>query len=354
MTITLRFVSIAACAIALTACKGKAGPDPGPAPPKVHVTTEAVAEHAMPRIIPLTGTLEADQRSELSANAAGRVQKTFVERGQKVKAGDPIAQLDVRAAALSSQEAQASLNSVQTQLDAAQAECKRYEALYERKAATQQEYDRQMTQCRAQEATLAQAKARAADAVRTVGDGTVRAPFGGVIAERLVNVGDFVRADSRVATVVVTDPLRLKLTVAERSVPFVKVGQTVTFTTDAAPGRTFEGTVRYLGAEVRSTTRDLVVEAVVPNGDSALIPGMFVSVDLRIGEAPALALPKTAIVDSGHDKAVWGVVDGRLTLRLVQLGTENGELVTIERGLAKGDPIVLHPEPGFVDGAVVE
>ena len=350
----VRLVSMAVCAIALAACKGKAGPDLGAPPPKVHVTTEAVAEHPMPKIIPLTGTLEAAQRTDLSANAAGRVQKTFVERGQKVKAGDAIAQLDVRAAALSSQEAQASLNSVQTQLDSAQAECTRYQALFDRKAATQQEYDRQMTQCRQQESTLAQAKARAADALRTVGDGTVRAPFAGVVSERLVNVGDYVRADSKVATLVVADPLRLEMTVSERVVPLVKPGQAVSFSAAGDPMRTYAGTVRYLGAEVRTTTRDLVVEAIVPNEDGSLLPGMFVSVDLHVGEAPMLAVPKAAIVDSGNDKAVWGVVEGRLTLRLVQLGTASGDLVTVERGLAKGDLVVAHPEPTFTDGAFVE
>ncbi|HEX7604727.1 MAG TPA: efflux RND transporter periplasmic adaptor subunit [Polyangiaceae bacterium] len=350
----VRLVSIAACTLVLVACKAKVSPDTGAALPKVHVTSEAVTEHPMPKSIALTGTLAADQRTELSANAAGRVQRTFVERGQRVKAGDAVAQLDVRAAALSSQEAEASLSSVQTQLDSSQAECKRYQALFDKKAATQQEYDRQMTQCRQQESTLAQAKARAADAVRTVSDGTVRAPFGGVISERLVNVGDYVRADSKVATLVVTDPLRLDMTVAERLVPYVKQGQVVSFSAAGAPGRTYTGTVRYLGAEVRATTRDLVVEAAVPNVDGTLIPGMFVSVELRVGETPMLAVPKTAIVDAGNDKAVWGIVDGRITLRLVQLGVESGELVAIERGLAKGDPFVAHPDPAFTDGATVE
>lgn len=350
----VRLVSVTACVLSLLACKGKAAPDTGASLPRVHVTTEPVAEHPMPKILPLTGTLEADQRTDLSANAAGRVQKTFVERGQKVKAGDPIAQLDVRAAALSSQQAQASLSTVQTQLDSAEAECKRYQALYDRKAATQQEYDLQMTKCHAQQSTLAEAKARAADALRTVGDGTVRAPFAGVISERLVNVGDYVRADSKVATLVVADPLRLQMTVAERLVSLVKQGQAVTFSAAGAAGRTYTGTVRYLGAEVRSTTRDLVVEALIPNADATLLPGMFVSVDLHVGEAPMLAVPKTAVVDVGSDKAVWGVVDGRLTLRLVQLSTDSGELVAIERGLVKGDLIVAHPEPGFTDGAIVE
>ncbi|CAN5141812.1 efflux RND transporter periplasmic adaptor subunit [soil metagenome] len=350
---SLRSVA-AAFLVVLVACKGKGASDAGVPMVKVHAATEVATLHPMPKLIPLTGTLEADQRTELSANAAGRVQKTFVERGQHVKAGDSIAQLDVRSAALSSAEANASLRSVQTQLDSAEVECARYQALLDRKAATQQEFDRQMTQCRQQEATLAQAKARAADALRTVGDGTVRAPFAGVVAERLVNVGDYVRAESKVATLVVTDPLRLHMTVAERNVPFVHVGQEVSFFAAAAPDKPFTGTVRYLGAEVRATTRDLVVEAIVPNGDGALIPGMFVSVTLRVGEEQKVAIPKRAIFVSGADSAVWGVVDGRLSQRLVQLGPESGDLVTIERGLAKDDRYVTDPAPGLSEGAIVE
>src|SRR5690606_20455127 len=103
----------------------------------LQVDTMLIEEREVPRLIPLTGTLNAELRSELTANATGRVLKTFVERGQKVDRGALIAQLDVRSAAASAAEAKASVASAQTQLDTARAECERYDALMARGAITQ-------------------------------------------------------------------------------------------------------------------------------------------------------------------------------------------------------------------------
>ncbi|HWO14694.1 MAG TPA: efflux RND transporter periplasmic adaptor subunit, partial [Polyangiaceae bacterium] len=251
---------------------------------RVKVTTAPISERPVPILIPLTGTLMADLRTELTANSAGRVTKTFVERGQKVQSGAVLAQLDVRSAAANAAEAQASVASARVQFDAARAECDRYDALVARGAITQQEHEHQTANCKQQLAAIAVTKARATTASLVVGDGTIRAPFAGVVTERWVSVGDYVQAPSKVVTLVVSNPLRLKLTVPERRVAEVKEGALVTFTTTGGAGRTFSGIVKYMSGEVRTTTRDVVVEAMVANDDGALLPGMFVDVSLYAGE----------------------------------------------------------------------
>lgn len=340
----------------LGACqKPHASAEQAPSLAPVKVATESIVDRPVARVIPLTGTLTAELRSELTANAGGRVTKTFVERGQKVAQGAVIAQLDVRSAAAGAVEAQANVTSAQTQLESARAECERFDALVARGAITKQEHDKQTATCKQQLASVAVSQARASSAAIAVGDGTIRAPFAGVVTERLVSVGDYVQPSSKVATLVVTNPLRLKLTVPERRVGDVKEGALVTFKAAALPGRMFSGNVKYSSGEVRPTTRDVVVEATVPNADGALLPGMFVEASLHAGERASPVVPITAVFDTGQEKSLYVVKDRHLELRLVKLGVQAGETsVAIEEGARAGDVVVMNPSPQLSDGAPVE
>jgi membrane fusion protein, multidrug efflux system len=320
----------------------------------IKVETAVVEEREVPRMIPLTGTLNAELRSELTANATGRVLKTFVERGQQVERGALIAQLDIRAAAANAAEAKASVASAKTQLDTARAECERYDSLMARGAITRQEHDRQTASCTQQLAAVAVTQARASSASLAVGDGTIRAPFAGVVTERLVSVGDFVQPMSKVVTLIVSNPLRLKLTIPERRISEVKEGALVTFSTAALPGRTFSGNVKYLSGEVRPATRDLVVEATVPNADGALLPGMFVELSLHSGEQRMPTVPKSALFELGQEQAVYFVKDKQLELNIVKLGVEAGEWRALEEGGQVGDIVVLNPSAQMADGLPVE
>ena len=322
--------------------------------PKVHVQTVIVAEQPVPNMLRLTGVLSSNERTDLAANAAGRVVKTFVERGDHVAQGAVLAQLDARSAALSRAEAEANVASASEQLKNLRADCQRYVGLLAKGAITQQEYERQTTSCQTQAASEEAARARAAEAIQTVADSTIRAPFGGVIAERFVHVGDYVHADTRVVTLLVDDPLRLELTVPEANVGSVHPGLTVSFHTISVPDRVFTATVKYMGGEIREATRDLVVEAVTDNADHVLLPGMFVTAELPVGETTAPVVPANALVRHNQDQSVFAVVDGRLEERVVQLGPKVGDLMAVADGVKKGEQVVVSPPPGAADGVQTE
>jgi membrane fusion protein (multidrug efflux system) len=321
---------------------------------KVHVETAAVTEESIPKLLTITGVLEANVRTDLSANAQGRVVRTFVERGDHVKAGQLIAQLDTRAAALTQVEAVANAQGASETLKNVRADCERYKKLLERGAITQQEYDKQTTSCATQNASEEAARTRAAEAAQTLNDAAIRAPFTGVIGERFVSVGDYVHVDTRVATVLVDDPLRLQLTVPEPSIGFVKEGLVVTFETVSRPGKTFHASVKYLGREVRQSTRDLVVEAVCDNAEHELLPGMFVTAHLEVGHETVPVLPKKAIVRLDSNDTVFVVVGGRLEQRVIQDGASVGDLIAVLDGVKKDEKVVINPTAQTVDGAETE
>ncbi len=342
-----------ACA-AIAGCRAKADAKEQAPVTRIHVDTVEVREQPMPRSLALTGTLRGQRQSDLAANAVGRVLETFVERGAEVKRGDLLARLDVRAATQTSSEAQANAALARAQRDTAKRECERYEALLAQKAISPAEYDRVADQCKSSPLALAAAEARARNAAQTVGDGQIRAPFAGIVSERCVEAGEYVRQDTKVVSLVSIDVLRLELTVPEASIAAVQAGGALTFTVPAYPARTFAGKVRYVGAAVRETTRDLVAEAEVENPDRALRPGMFASIALAAGEAPMLVVPSGSVVTREGTPRVFAVVDRRIEERVIQPGPTSDGVVAVMRGVKQGDRVVEKPLPTLQNGQAVE
>ncbi|WP_437599076.1 efflux RND transporter periplasmic adaptor subunit [Sorangium sp. So ce590] len=350
------FLLLAALAASTAGCASKASAESATeatAPP-LRVETAAVREEPMPRTLALTGTLRGERQTDLAANAAGRVLETFVERGDEVKKGDLLARLDVRAAALTAAEAQANAALTRAQEETAKRECERYRALVENGAISRVEHDRIADQCRSAPLSVAAAAARARAAAQSVGDGQIRAPFDGRVTERFVDVGEYVRHDSRVVALVSKGALRLSFTVPEASLAAVTTGGALTFTVPAYPGRSFPGTVRWIGAAVREATRDLVAEAEVQDPDGALRPGMFASIALATGEAPGPVVPRSAIVSKEGRAHLFAVVDRRIEERVVQIGVEKGDVVAVLRGVRAGDAIVMKPSEELQNGQAVE
>jgi membrane fusion protein (multidrug efflux system) len=321
---------------------------------RVRAETVVVSERTVPETLEVTGVLAADKRTDLAANATGRVVRTFVERGDHVNAGAILAQLDARAAAFTETEARANEAAMAEQLAAVRADCARDEALFAKGAISKTEYDRTSSQCRSQSSSEEAARARAAEAARSLGDTSIRAPYAGVIGERFVSVGDYVRPDSKVVTLLAIDTLRLRLSVPERAIGAAQEGAVVLFETISRPGRPFVGTIRYVGREVRETTRDMIDEAVVDNRDGAVMPGMFVTARLPIGQATRAVVPKSALFPVEPAQAVFVVADGRLNERVVETGTAIDDGIAVRDGVKKGDRVVIHPTPDMLDGMSVE
>jgi len=352
-----RGLVVTALALLAAACNHESAasqPEAKPAAVKIHVQTTVVAEQSVPKLLSLTGVLSSNERTDLAANASGRVIRTFVERGDHVAQGALLAQLDSRSATLSRAEAQANATSAADQLKNLQADCARYVSLLAKGAITQQEYDKQTTSCQTQASAEEAARVRAAQATQTVSDSAIRAPFAGVIAERFVHVGDYVHPDTRVVTLLVDDPLRLELTVPEANISSVHAGLDVSFETVSLPGKTFTATVKYVGGEIREATRDLVIEAVTANKDHVLLPGMFVTAILPVGQVTLPVVPVKALVHRDENDSVFAVVDGHLEEHVVQLGPKVGDLVAIADGLKTGAQVVVSPPPTAADGLLTE
>ena len=185
-------------------------------------------------------------------------------------------------------------------------------------------------------------------------DTVVRAPFSGVVAERLVSVGDYVARGTRVATVVRVDPLRVELTLPETYLAQVRVGQEVRLAVDAYPGESFAAAVRFISPSLRTEQRALTIEAVAPNRDGRLKPGLFATARLKTPTpAPALLVPAASVETVAGTSRVYVVKDGAADERIVTLGDRVGDRVELTSGAAAGELVVTDPRGRLTDGRLV-
>jgi RND family efflux transporter MFP subunit len=322
---------------------GESSKAPPAAPVKVALATAAVA--ATPKQIVLTGIIAADQRAEVTADTQGKVIQVMVERGKRVKQGDPVVQLDVRSAALGAREAQANLASARAQRALAEEECKRTKSLFDKGAITRSEYDRQMTQCTSALQQVSAAEARTQMMTKSVADGIVRAPFDGIVAQKSVAPGEWVAPGRPLFTLVDDDPLRIELSVPEAVVRAITDNQRVDIISVSDPEKVYGAKVTRIGAEI-GRTRSLIVEATLDPG-SGLVTGMFAEAHVTIGEIERPVIPAQAVVKRGKTWHAFVAKPGaagagaELIDHVVQLGPSPAPgKISILQGVKAGEKVV--------------
>jgi RND family efflux transporter MFP subunit len=198
------------------------------------------------------------------------------------------------------------------------------------------------------------AKARLTVARKALADTIVRAPFAGLVVERKVSIGDFVTRGTKVATVVKVAPLRVELTVPEQSAGLVRAGGSMRLQVDASPGRYFDGQVRFVSPAFRPDQRALTVEAVVPNDDGALKPGMFASAEIMLpADAPSVVVPSAAVVTEAGVSHVFVVRDSTVEQRMITTGVTVDGRTEVRQGVAAGESVATSRLGALSDGARV-
>lgn len=363
----------------------------GPAAP-ISVTTAQASARAVPESIALTGTLLPDEDSRLAPVVPGRVIEVMVERGDHVEEGQPLVRLrDVdfrlQAASARAQLAQArarlgiaagarppapedtpEVRSAASALSLAEESLRRAEELGQRGVLPPAQLDEARTraaQARDQHATALQgtraaiaslgaAEAQLSLASSALNEALVRAPYAGEIAERNVSPGEYVTVQTPLLLLVRTNPLRLELQVPQERVGALTMDQRVVLTVDAFPGATFEGRVRYVSASVDRASRALVVEAVVPNDDGRLRPGMFAEARIELGrEQPVAVVPASAVLTAAGVSRAFVVENGRIEERVVTVLERTGTEILVSQGVSAGETLATSELDRLTDGSSV-
>ena len=319
---------------------GGAAAQAAPTPEPIRVTAATVEQRTLPRTLAVTGALVGDETADVAAERDGRVARVLVERGTFVEKGAVLAELDDR-------EAKATLEQARANLAWAKSEVARYAELRQKQVVAKAEDQRKGIDLDLAQASLTLAEKAFQDCV-------IRAPFAGLVTEKKISEGAFIKRGQPVAGLVKIEPLRAELSIPESAVGAVKEGQVVRLSVQTFPDRTFEGRIAYIGPSLKSEARTLVVEARVPNPGRHLKPGLFATADIELPTTvPTLLAPRTAIVTDAGVSRAFVLGEGRVSERLVSLGEPRGNLVEIRSGLSAGERVVLSPDRRMTDGLAV-
>jgi len=324
----------------------RVGIPPQAAPPAVAVVATAVTPREVPSALEAVGSLRAVQEVTLAPEVAGRVTAIALQPGVRVSRGAALVQLyDApeqadRVAALARMKLAAAQLARTRSLVPGGAESQ--ELLQQRQA----EYDQAAAAVRQLDARIAQKR--------------IRAPFSGQIGIRRINLGQYLNPGDAVATLTAIDRLYADFTVPQQDLGKLRLGATVRLTTDAWPSRTFRGRVTTIEPRIGEDSRNVVVQALVINSDSALRPGMYVTAALELPpRSNALVVPATAIQTSASGDSVT-VIRGHVPSRAgkaeivpVVIGRRIGNSVIVTSGIRPGDVVVAEGQLRVQPGAQV-
>jgi RND family efflux transporter MFP subunit len=206
-------------------------------------------------------------------------------------------------------------------------------------------------------AGIATAETQVASAQKALKDTNVLAPISGYVSERVADPGEYVSPsapNTKVATILRTSPLRMKIDVPEQSIGKVKVGQSISLQTSAYPDRNFAGTVARVSPNLNVAARTLTVEAEVANSEGLLKPGQFATV--RITQSTpenAVMIPAEAVRTDGDTNSVFVIKDGAAHQVIVQLGLLENGMIQVKQGISEGDSVATSNLNALSDGVFV-
>jgi RND family efflux transporter MFP subunit len=347
---------------------------------EVQIQTTGVQKMSIQREVDLAGSLVSPDQAKVSSEVAGVVRQVLAELGQEISAGQVIVKLDTRELDLALQRARSQLKQTEAQLaidgvrfkepppddqissvrmaaanrDDALAQLRRAQRLRSQNLLPQSDLDTAETKVKVTEAnyqsaleTVQSLKATLQDrrqavelAEKKLSDADIRSSISGQISERYVQLGEYIRENTAVVSIVQMNPLKVKTAIQERYAGQVRPGLPVEFAVESAPGQKFRGQVAYVSPSVDQTTRTFAVEVRVDNANRQLKPGFFAKgVIYSRRDENVMAVPDGTVSTLAGVSNVYVIEGGKVRQQAVSLGTRVGNLYEVLSGL-KGDEIL--------------
>jgi RND family efflux transporter MFP subunit len=375
-------------------------------PAAVEVTTASAIRRDLPRFFEATGSLAGDQQTDVAPQTSGKVAAVGVEIGSHVRRGQLLVKLDdaelnlrVQQAATQVEQAKAAVRQAEEKiglrpgqpfdpnrvaevaaakvsLDLAEKNLRRADKLIEsgdvsrsfyddaraRRDQLKEQYDVALAQARQNYAgvdvarsNVANAQSALAIARKNLSYAVIVSPIDGFVSERTADLGEYVSPQQKVATIVRTNPLRIRIDIPEQAIPEVKTGQSVSVTTSAWPDKNFSGRIARIAPNVSAQSRTLTVEAEIDNSGGALKPGQFATVRiLQERSEPAVLVPSRAIVTEAGVSRLFVIKDGHAEQRVVQLGQAEGDLIEVKTGVGADEQVATSGLERLSDGITVK
>lgn len=309
-------------------------------PPQSVVTT-TVKEMCLNPCVKGVGTFTPYNDVILKAEIPGRIESVEFKEGDDTKENQLLFRLH-------SDEQQAKVKKAEAALELSKSMLKRKKAVHQKGFLSPQELESVQSQVKINEAELTLAK-------EELEKTRILAPFEGVLSNRQVSKGTYVIEGDELVRIQDVTPIRLTFDVPQKEIPFIKVGDNLTATTDMYPEKVFDGKVEAIEPSVNEKTRSVTVYATFPNKEELLIPGLYGSAQLKTSTnaQTSLYIPEQAIVVRPDDVYVYKKVDNKAVLTPVSLGKRLQDKAEVLSGLKNGDEIILEGQDKLHDGSPI-
>jgi RND family efflux transporter MFP subunit len=321
----------------------------------------------------LPGTTEAFSVANIYARATGYIFKRNVDIGDRVKAGDLLAELAVPELDDQIAQGEATLNQLKSTLEQDEAGLRLAQVTWRRDSqlvrdgwVTRQQGDVDIRNLQGQEASVAAARHNVVAQENLVKQlrqnrdyGAVVAPFDGVITQRHVDVGSLVQGNATSGTfmfeIMQENVIRVSVYVPQDAALGVTPGIEAIVRVPELPDREFLGTVTRIADALQPGTRTMLTEVDIPNPDGALPPGIYCTVEIQIPrKTPSFSIPADALIFNRDGMQVAVVSNGKAEMRKVDVTRDLGTRLEVDSGIKAGDQLILNPPVTIVDGSKVQ
>jgi membrane fusion protein (multidrug efflux system) len=318
-------------------------------PPPEAVTTITARRERWPATIGAIGTVAAVRGVTVSADLPGMVETISFESGRSVREGDVLVRLDTK-------QEEAQLAAVEAQQELARLNYERMQGLVQDGAISRAEYDVAVAERKQTEARVGEIRA-------TIERKTIRAPFTGILGIRQINLGQYLSAGDPIVPLQALHPIYVNFGVPQQDAVRMRQGRGVRITTGDVTKVEFAGRITAIDSIVDAATRNVQVQATVPNPDGRLRPGMFVQAEVSLGaDRPVVSLPASAISYAPYGDSVFVVAQLKdpngqgyrgVRQQFVKVGGTRGDQVAIVSGVNAGEEVVTSGVFKLRNGAAV-
>ena len=329
-----------------------------PAPAAIQIGQENVVKVESGTIVVgpiISGELRPEREATVRAELGGSMLQVLFEEGQSVRKGALMGRIETRTLDDARRSAESAVRNAESQLAVARREVERTEQLVKAGAIAARELDLVSSNVTAVDAQLADAKARLASAERQLGDAVIRAPIGGIVSSKSVNVGDVVSPGTELFTVIDPSSMRLEASVPSEDLSPLRLGAAVEFTVRGYD-QTFAGRIERIAPQADPTTRQVPIFVAIPNDGGRLVAGLFAEGRVVAQQESGLVVPVNAVNTSTQAPWVLRVTNGKTERVNVTLGLRDPrtERVLVASGLSTDDMLLRGASQGITAGTSVQ
>ncbi len=306
--------------------------------------------------IPVSGSVRPVTQAMVKSKVSGEISQLHVREGERVSAGQVLVSIDTADLRARHESQQAMVAEAKARFDLAKKTEQNNRQLLAKNFISQTAFDSAISSLEVAESNYKAAVAQAAITQKALADAQVRAPFGGIVAKRAVNIGEKVSSDAPLIHVVDLSRMELEAPIPVSDIPSVKPGQEIAFKVDGFANREFKGKVERINPSAEAGSRSISIFVTLPNADGALKGGMFANGTLAATSLTAVpAVPVAAVIAEGGQSYVFAIENGKVERKPVTPGNRSAELglVEIREGLNSGAQVLTVKADGLKHGSRV-